>query len=281
MEKLIMARGWAVRISDIPRKNTANQGDFPKKTVQSIVIFLLHGYLESIEVWDDFTTLLTPHARVIAMDIPGHGISEVKGPMHTMSMLAEAAVGVLDSLGVEKCVVVGHSMGGYVALEMLHAHPERLAGLVLFHSSTFPDSEEKRAQRVREIEVVESGKKGLLPATVERAFAAPNRKRMAPRVEDMKEIASLAEENGILALLRGMGERPDRNEVAHGSNVPQLFIFGRHDELIPEQHALEIIEANPHARVVWLENSGHMGFIEEAELSARTIAGFACEVWPL
>ena len=93
MEKFIVAAETALRISD------SQQGD--------TTLVLLHGYLESLEVWEDFTKLLTPYYRVIAIDIPGHGISEVRGEVHSMEFVADVLKGVLDKQGVARCFVAG------------------------------------------------------------------------------------------------------------------------------------------------------------------------------
>lgn len=76
---------------------------------------LLHGYLESMLVWDDFVPYLYKQVRVITLDLLGHGISVVKGPVHTMEYLADVVKDTLDALGIARCTLVGHSMGGYVA----------------------------------------------------------------------------------------------------------------------------------------------------------------------
>ena len=82
---------------------------------------LLHGYLESMLVWDDFVPYLYKQVRVITLDLPGHGISVVKGPVHTMEYLADVVKDTLDALGIARCTLVGHSMGGYVALAFCSA----------------------------------------------------------------------------------------------------------------------------------------------------------------
>ena len=87
---------------------------------------LLHGYLESMLVWDDFVPYLYKQVRVITLDLPGHGISVVKGPVHTMEYLADVVKDTLDALGIARCTLVGHSMGGYVALAFCEKYPERL-----------------------------------------------------------------------------------------------------------------------------------------------------------
>ncbi len=264
MEKFIMADGCATRVRD-------NRGEEP-------AIVLLHGYLESIEVWDEFIPLLSPPFRVVAPDLPGHGISEVKGKVHSMEFEADVVHSVLTGLGVKRCCVVGHSMGGYVALEFLRKYPEMLSGIILLHSTPNPDSEAKREQRQREIELVEAGRKDLLARmTPDKGFAAENRSRMAGRIGELADQILLTEDEGITALLRGMCGRADANGTLRDSPVPQLFILGRGDEYITAPVAEKMIAGHPQARVAWMEHSGHMSFLEEPEKCAEIIRTFVRE----
>lgn len=269
MEKFIMAGGCAVRVSDINVKPKAGEPAVDKPT-----LVLLHGYLESLDVWDDFSTLLAPHLRVVAIDLPGHGISEVKGSVHTMEFLADTVKAAIDELGIGKFTVVGHSMGGYAALELVRKYPGSLTGFVMFHSVPNADTADKKEHRDREIAIVESGKKDLLASTVAKSFAADNRRRFADAIADLEEQVILTDEDGVAALLRGMEQRVDQNEMLRRSEVPQMFIFGRKDEYIPVELAEQIIKEHPQAATMWLDNSGHMGFIEEPEASAKAIVDF-------
>ena len=262
MEKLIVAGGVATRYSDQGR------GDR--------VVVLLHGYLESIEIWEDFAPLLARDFRVLAMDIPGHGISEVLGELHGMEFLADVVHDWLLEMGAERCVMVGHSMGGYVAAAFLEKYSEMLCGVVWLHSTPKADTEEKRQDRKREIEIIRSGRKEWLARTSPaKAFAAENRKKSAERIEDMGFQVMLTEDEGIIALLNGMAERPDRSVSMRNSSVPQLYIFGKKDEYIRPDVAAAVAGEQPQARVEWLENSGHMGFLEEPSRCAGLIADFA------
>lgn len=238
-------------------------------------VVLLHGYLESMYVWDDFTSLLTPSVRVITVDIPGHGISEVKGEVHTMEMVADVLHEMLNSLGIEKVTMVGHSMGGYVSLAFCARYPEQLEGLVLLSSSPNPDTDLKKENRRREIALVRAGKKDALARVApEAGFAEHNRRRLKSYIDDLVECVHITEDDGIVALLGGMIERVDQNEMLRKCGVPQLFIMGKHDAYIPVEAAEAIIANNPQAEVAWLENSGHMGFIEEPEACAEALLKF-------
>lgn len=238
-------------------------------------VVLLHGYLESMYVWDDFAPLLTPSVRVITVDIPGHGISEVKGEVHTMEMVADVLHQMLKSLEIERVTMVGHSMGGYVALAFCARYPEQLDGLVLLSSTPNPDTETKRENRRREIALVRAGKKDALARVApEAGFAEQNRRRLRSYIDDLTECVHITEDDGIVALLGGMMERADQNGMLRKSAVPQLFILGKKDGYIPVEVAEEIVANHPQAQVAWLEESGHMGFIEEPEACAEALLKF-------
>lgn len=241
-------------------------------------VVLLHGYLESLRVWDDFVGLLTDKVRVVAIDIPGHGRSSNIAPVHTMELMADVVAGVLDTLGIEKVTMVGHSMGGYVALAFCAAYAHRLDSLVLLSSTPNPDTDLKRENRRREIALVEAGKKDMLARVApEAGFAEVNRERLQRYIDGLVEQVHLTDDKGIVALLGGMIERRDQNDMLRHSRVKQLFIMGMLDGYIPVEAARTFIERNPQAKVAWLEHSGHMGFIEEPEACASALLEFIFE----
>ena len=261
IEKFIMAGPTALHVCD------SEKGDR--------CVVLLHGYLESLLVWEEFIPLLYKKVRVVTLDLPGHGISVVQGDTHTMEFLADTVAAGVRALGITRCTVVGHSMGGYVALALCERHPELLDGLVLLSSTPYADSPEKAENRRREIDLVQAGRKELLSRVAPAAgFAEENRARMADEIEDLTEQVFVTEDEGIVALLNGMIARKDRNEMLRTTKVPVLFILGRKDNYIPVEIAEKMVAEHPEARVAWLENSGHMGFLEEPEATAAALLDF-------
>ncbi len=266
-EKFIMAGNTALHVCD------SQQGDR--------CVVLLHGYLESMLVWEEFVPLLYKEVRVVTLDLPGHGISVVAGQTHTMEFLADTVAEALRVLGIARCTLVGHSMGGYVALAFCERHAGMLDGVVLLSSTPNADTEEKAAARRREIALVQAGKKDLLARVApEAGFAPENRRRMREAVEDLTEQVFVTEDDGIVALLNGMIARKDRNDMLRASAVPQLFILGRKDGYISVETAEAMVAAHPQARVVWLAESGHMGFLEEPEAVATAILDFVAATHP-
>ncbi len=235
-------------------------------------VVLVHGYLESMLVWDDFVPLLYKQLRVITLDLPGHGISVVEGELHTMDFLADTIAAALDSLNIKTCTIVGHSMGGYVALAFAERHPSKCEGLVLLSSTPNADSPEKHESRDREIALVQAGKKELIAKVAPAAgFALHNRQRMRDYIADLAEQVYITEDEGIVAILRGMMQRRDQNEMLRNLSARKCFIFGRHDDYIPSEIAEQIVAQHPEVEVVWLEESGHMGLFEEPERTAEAI----------
>ena len=239
-------------------------------------VVLLHGYLESMLVWEEFIELLKDELRVVVIDLPGHGVSMITSEVHTMEYLAECVGLTMEALGIDKYSVVGHSMGGYVSLAMLDNYASHLESIVLLSSTTSADNQEKCDRRRREIELIKAGKKNTLARLVpHQGFAPENVKRLKDYIEDLSELILITEDEGVIAILGGMIERKSRGEQLRGSDIPHLFIFGRYDHYIPVEVAEEMIAQDSKAEVLWLEHSGHMGFIEEPSLCAEAIIAMA------
>ncbi|MFW5886960.1 MAG: alpha/beta fold hydrolase [Bacteroidota bacterium] len=238
-------------------------------------VVLLHGYLESQKVWDEFAYKLAEKYRVITLDLPGHGESDLPGMIATMDDMAEAVKAVLDHLKIKKAVVIGHSMGGYVTLAFAENFPELLKGFGLFHSVASADPPEKKQNRDREIHLVKEGKKELIINTnIPKMFSDRHVATMVDEVEYVKRIALKTPERGIIAALEGMKQRPERLHVLKDANVPVLFIAGMKDNYIPFSKIEEQSNLVKNCMLVKLENSGHEGFMEEFEISLEAVSDF-------
>ena len=238
-------------------------------------LVLLHGYLESLHIWGKFADRLAERYRVICPDLPGHGNSGVLGEMHSMEMLAECIIAIIDHCKINKCFVTGHSMGGYTGLAMLERYPERLGGLCLFHSHPFPDTRQTMRNRCREIVLVGQGKKELISKiNIPKAFAPQNVEPMKADVDRATEIAVSTPDEGIVACLNGMMARPSKEELLSRTTVPVLLVAGKYDNYINLEEVAKKIRLPEGAGFVTLENSGHIGFIEETEKSVSAVSEF-------
>lgn len=244
-------------------------------TGEGKIIVLLHGYLETSDIWAGFGQKLAEKFRVISVDLPGHGLSKVYGECHTMEFLAGAVKGLLDNLNIRKVFLAGHSMGGYVTLAFTEQFPEMLNGYCLFHSHPFPDTPQTIQKREREISVVRSGKKYLIyPENIPMMYARENLEKFRCEVQRSKDIASSVRDEGIIAVLNGMMIRPSRLSVLEEGKVACLWILGKMDNYISFDEMIKKIKLPANARVVVLEKSGHMGFVEEQDLSIQVMTNF-------
>lgn len=239
---------------------------------KGIPVVLLHGYLESLNIWDDFSSLLAEYCRVIRIDLPGHGGSGNLGEVHTMELLAESVKTVLDHLKLEKCFLIGHSLGGYVTLAFLELFPQRLSGFSLIHSHPLADTPETIENRKREIALAMEGKKELIyNVNVPKAFADENVEIFEKQVDFAKEIARQTPDKGIVATLNGMMVRIDRRKLLAGTSSPFLWILGKKDNYIPYETIIEKVGLPENGKLVTLENSGHQGFMEEKDVVLKAI----------
>lgn len=238
-------------------------------------IILLHGYLESIEIWDSFTSLLIKHFRLIRIDLLGHGKSDMVGNVSTMELMAESILEIMDYLKINKAFMLGHSLGGYVALAFLELFPDRLNGLCLFHSHPLADVPETIKKRKREINLVLEGRKDLIyNVNIPNAFASDNLDKFKKEIDFAKEIARNTPDNGIIAALNGMIERSDRSKILAETNLPFLWVLGRKDNYIPYDIIVQKVEMPANGKLITLGNSGHQGFMEEEYTSFEIIKSF-------
>lgn len=234
-------------------------------------VLLLHGYLESLETFETFANDLSKLARVITIDLPGHGSSELKVKSCSVENMDEAVNELVTHLQVEKINLIGHSMGGYVALAFADKYKEKLDSFCLFHSSPNADTEEKKANRKREIELINQNKKEIICKTsIPNTFSNNNLDKFATEIEQITKIACKTSDKGIIVALEAMMNRPDRNHVLKALDIPKVSIMGQEDNFIPLSVAKEIAKANDLNPFI-LENSGHMGFIEQRQESLREI----------
>jgi len=243
-------------------------------------VVLIHGYLESLEIWDGFAEELSADYRVICVDLPGHGRSGVYSTVDTMAIMADSVKHVLDFLGIGRAVIIGHSMGGYAALAFEDFYPEVTIGFGLFHSHALADPEDKKINRDREIELVKAGKKQqFININIPNAFASDNLDKFADQIEWARRIALATPDEGVILALKGMKARPDRRDVLKVSTDPVLIIAGRKDNYIPFEVYEQHFDLAPHTDVVILENSGHMGFIEEKDKSLEGLRKFLKKIY--
>lgn len=242
-------------------------------TTDGLPLVLLHGFCEDATVWDGFIASLK-NLRIIRMDLPGFGGSDLDLATG-MDVYADAICAVLNDLSIEKCVLTGHSMGGYAGLAFAEKYPERLAGLGLFHSHPFEDSAERKAARRRGIEMLQSGKRDLyvaqlFPGLFAEAFAKTNPEIINAQIDRGKRQSTA----GIIAALEAMLERKDHTETLCAIACPVLFLFGSEDAIVPPEQGLQAAVLPNIADVHVLPGVAHMGMFEATKKCVEIVRRF-------
>lgn len=238
------------------------------------VVVLLHGFLGSSEIWKHTQQELARSYRVIAIDLPGHGKTPCFGYAHSMDLMAKCVKAVMDSLRLKKFVMVGHSMGGYVGLAFADLFPDSLKGFCLFHSTAYPDSEEKKRDRLRAIALVKSNKTVYTKTTIRNLFAAKNLKYLKEEITFANDIARGTSKQGIVAALHGMRDRPARDLILGLVEYPLMMVIGEHDNVLPAEQLLEQAKLMKNGTVLYLEHDGHFGFLESPRESNKALRKF-------
>jgi pimeloyl-ACP methyl ester carboxylesterase len=245
---------------------------------QGLPVVLLHGYPFSGVIWQTQQQNLSDHYRVIAPDLRGHGQSPAPEGVYEMETSARDVLALLDSLGVEKAAIMGHSMGGYVTLALWRLVPERFVALGLIDSQAMPDSDDTRASRYKTAEkVYVDGSKVVADAMTLRLFA-PNTPEDEPAVEQVRTLILNTRPSGIIGTLKGMAARPDSTDLLPQINVPVLVLTGDKDQIITPQKAEKMATAIPSATLATIENAGHMPMLEQPQATTMAIRNFLDEL---
>jgi pimeloyl-ACP methyl ester carboxylesterase len=224
------------------------------------VVLLLHGFLENSSMWKDIAPELAKNHRVVAIDLLGHGQTGCLGYIHSMELMAEVVEAVLNHLKIETYTVIGHSMGGYVALALAEKASKNIQGLCLMNSTAQPDSEERIANRDRAIAAVKQNHRAFVSMSVSNLFAPDNRELLAKEIEQTKQEALKTPLQGIIAALEGMKIRNDKTQFLKQATFKKLLILGKKDPVLDYQVLL------CHAKEIGVEiiefSDGHMSHIE-------------------
>lgn len=234
---------------------------------QGEAVLLLHGFAEDHSVWEHQTAYLRAHYRVIVPDLPGTGRSALTTPL-SMESMATFAWSALQAEGISSAVVIGHSMGGYVALAFAEAYPDAVEGLGLFSSTGRPDTDEKRDSRRKSIRIMEQyGVESFVKQLLPNMFAAGFRSAQAARVDNYIQQAVSIPMASMIAYYEAMIARPDRTTVLSASRRPVFFFVGKEDQAVPLDNSMSQVVLPSIASIHIFEHVGHMGMLEVFEES--------------
>jgi pimeloyl-ACP methyl ester carboxylesterase len=248
---------------------------------EGVPVVLLHGFPLSSEMWIPIRTAVEQAARLITPDLRGFGGSDKPDGDYAMETLADDVLRLADRLKLERFVLGGHSMGGYVALRLAAASPERLGGLILIDTRASADTPDGKVRRAIAIEKVRRGEAAAFLGEFVPSLLGESTRQRAPRLAgELRAIAAEVPDHVLVGCLAGMRDRPDSTDVLTRLDVPALVIVGQEDAIAPPEVAHTMAATLPRARLALIPLAGHTPSVERPIPTAEAILSFLREIFP-
>jgi 3-oxoadipate enol-lactonase len=242
---------------------------------QAKPIVLIHGFPLSHEMWNPQIELLKRGFRVVAYDLRGHGESDVGDGQYTMELLADDLIGLLDSLKIEKAILCGFSMGGYIALRTAEKSEDRVERLILCDTKAEADSNEAKLKRAATIRSVkEQGMKPFIESQIH-ALLRPQTITQNPAIVEL--VRGMIQRNsplGICGALLAMAGRTDTSTVLPNLKIPTLILVGENDTLTPPELSKSMHGKIPQSSMHIIQRAGHLSNLENNEDFNRHLGDF-------
>lgn len=237
-------------------------------------VLLIHGFPLDHTIYLETADRLCDHARVVLADLRGFGQSIPTGQAISLRQMADDLIELMDDLEIEKAILGGHSMGGYIGLDFCRRYPQRAAGLALIASHSGADTDEQRQGRLANIERIRGGQardyllETMLP-------------KLSQSVDVRKRLTGLmtsTADDTLIGALRSMADRHDHTHWLKESGIPAAVICGEDDMILPVEKAVQmaaLIGADP---VAAIPAAGHMPMMENPDATADALKRFVGRV---
>ena len=239
---------------------------------QGSAVVLIHGFLENLSMWKEITPELIKKNRIITIDLLGHGNSDCIGYVHSMELFSETLEAVLKHLKIRKCTLIGHSLGGYVALAFAEKNHEKVKGLCLMNSTSNADDDERKALRLRANKMIQTNFESMVRMSFVNLFGPSSKKNFKTAIDEALSEALQTPIQGYIAAQEGMRIRSNRNDVLTKNKFKKLIIIGKKDPVINYEEALA--EAKKTKSETKILPNGHMSHIENTEELIKSLKEF-------
>ena len=263
MDKVLHFRGSAIHYTFMGKGTT---------------VVLLHGFGEDRSIWDSVIPELKEKYCLIIPDLPGSGRSQLlTGDVVSINDYADCIRSILEVEVLSPVIMIGHSLGGYIALAYAETYPGSLISLGLFHSGAYADDQEKIEIRRKAISFIrEKGSVAFLKTSIQGLFKDPDKSKN--EIEILFQKGANFTKEALIQYYEAMISRPDRSYILKSTDIPVLFIIGEHDKAIPFANSLEQTQLPAHSYVYILRSSAHMGMLEENEKCRKILAEFLHDI---
>lgn len=236
-----------------------------KKMGSGIPVMLVHGFGEDANIWDAQMKALEDDCMLLIPDLRGTGKASSSSLPASLEAMAADLLSILDAEKIPSCILLGHSMGGYIALAFAEIYPERLFAFGLIHSTTYADTEEKKEMRRKAIAFISTHESAaFLKTSTPNLFSESFQRKHASTITKLIEKSSTLQPSVLIAQYQAIMARPDRTHVLAESIVPVLMVIGKDDKAVNSADAEAQSKLNPLCTAVLLD-TGHMSMLEAPE----------------
>jgi pimeloyl-ACP methyl ester carboxylesterase len=242
---------------------------------QGKCLLLLHGYPDNHQVWNDASSAWKNQFKLLIPDIPGLGRSDTPWSAPSIFALAEHINQIIIHEKIEKCAIIGHSMGGYVAMALAQMNPEVIEKLVLVHSHPFADTQAKKNNRKREIKIIQEGRwEVLCDLTLPSRFSRDFQLLHPQKTALINQITKSAGSDGLCWLLEAMMYRNDCSEWLLNTCLPVLICSSPNDSMMDYNLLLKMFQSGKTITLTAFDRSQHMCFWEEPDKFYQVVSKF-------
>ena len=223
-------------------------------------VVLIHGFLENSTMWKNIVPELSKRNRVITIDLLGHGKTDCLGYVHSMELFAETIEAVLKGLRIRKYILVGHSLGGYVALAFAKKHPQKVKSLCLINSTSIEDDNDRKLLRTRANKMIQHNFTNMVRMSFTNLFSEQSSVSFKEEMKSALQQALQTPIRGYIAGQEGMKNRPNMKHVLMENNFKKLIIVGKKDPVLDFDASVK--EAKDTNSEIVIFPDGHMSHIE-------------------
>jgi len=241
----------------------------------ALPIVLVHAFPLSHEMWRPQIDSLVSKYRAISYDVRGHGKSGIGDGQYMLEFLVDDLVGLLDFLQLDKAVLCGLSMGGYIVLRAAERNPERVCAMILADTQARSDSNEAKIKRTAAIKLLKTkGVQAYADNFVKGAFAPENYSGKTDAVKKIKQIIQSNAPLGIGGALLALAGRTDTTSFLSKVKIPTLIIVGESDALTPVSLSEEMRAQIPGSEMHIIGNAGHLSNLENPDEFNKHLLNF-------
>ena len=244
------------------------------------VIIFIHGFPFNKSMWNLQVESLKDNYRLITYDIRGHGNSDADNEDFSIDLFASDLIGLMDALKIDRAILCGLSMGGYIALNVIGKHHERFDALILSDTQCIADTPEAKEKRMRTIESIkETGVEKYAEESIKNLFASESFTTRLKEIEDVREMIVKTSSQSLISTLLALSARKETCNILPEIKVPVLIMVGKRDKITPPAAAEFMHEKIKGSLLRIIDHAGHLSNLENPDEFNVQLKKFVASVY--